>query len=140
MVTQEYIEWLAEERLREAQCLLESGFYDGAYYLGGYAVELFLKARICKVFNRPDFFMFEAIRPEAYKPFRSHDFKQLLFFSGLSTELNNMLETNRQFDKNWTELLKWTEGVRYQSGKTKEQAQQFLIAIIQFSAWIKERL
>jgi|SRR5437762_2679517 len=140
MQTQEYIEWLAEERLREAQCLFESGFYDGAYYLGGYAVELFLKARICRVFNRPDFFMFKELRPEAYKPFRSHDYRQLLMFSGLDAEFNYMRRTDEVFNETWSEVEKWTEVIRYVSGKEEEEVKRFLIATTQFIKWIKEQL
>jgi len=140
MQTQEYIEWLAEERLREANCLFESGFYDGAYYLGGYAVELFLKARICRLFNKPNFFMFEEVRAEAYKPFRSHDFEQLLFFSGLGVEFNYMREMDKKFNDSWEMLTEWSEAVRYESGKGKEEASQFLKATIQFITWIKGHL
>jgi hypothetical protein len=37
---------LAEDRLRDAECLLAAGRWSGAYYLAGYAVECGLKACI----------------------------------------------------------------------------------------------
>ena len=37
---------LAESRLREAKALIAAGEWSGAFYLGGYAIELALKARM----------------------------------------------------------------------------------------------
>ncbi len=42
------IEQIAEARLADAQLLLDADRYDGAVYLCGDAVELGLKARICR--------------------------------------------------------------------------------------------
>lgn len=39
---------MAMERLRDSRALLATRRYDGAVYIGGYVVELALKARICK--------------------------------------------------------------------------------------------
>jgi HEPN domain-containing protein len=46
---------LARIRLREARVLLGERCYEGAYYLGGYAVECALKACIAKKTRRYDF-------------------------------------------------------------------------------------
>jgi HEPN domain-containing protein len=74
MNSQADIEKLAEEKLKEANCLMNGNFYDGAFYMAGYSVELFLKAKICKTLNIPDFFLFKKImKDEAYKPFKSHN-------------------------------------------------------------------
>jgi hypothetical protein len=48
MQCQADIQVLAQAKLKEAECLFTNGFFDGAYYLGGYAVELLLKAMVCK--------------------------------------------------------------------------------------------
>ena len=45
---------LAERRLREARVLLAANEPDGAYYLGGYAVECALKTCIIKMLNASD--------------------------------------------------------------------------------------
>jgi HEPN domain-containing protein len=42
---------MAQARLEDAEALLQSGRYDSAVYLCGYAVELALKARICLNLN-----------------------------------------------------------------------------------------
>ena len=45
---------IAETRMREARILLAANEPDGAYYLGGYAVECGLKACIIKMLNATD--------------------------------------------------------------------------------------
>ena len=42
---------LAEQRITEAQALLDAGLPSGAYYLAGYSVECALKASICQLFG-----------------------------------------------------------------------------------------
>ena len=49
MPTRSELKKLANIRLAEAKSLLENGYYDGASYLAGYALEMALKARICKI-------------------------------------------------------------------------------------------
>ena len=43
---------LSAVRIREAQALASAGLYDGAYYLGGLAVESALKAVIARTTQR----------------------------------------------------------------------------------------
>ena len=42
---------LAATRRKEAKRLLDADYWDGAYYLSAYVVELALKARIAKDFH-----------------------------------------------------------------------------------------
>jgi HEPN domain-containing protein len=46
---------LSEIRVREAEVLFENGFYEGAYYLAGYAIECAFKACIAKQIREYDF-------------------------------------------------------------------------------------
>lgn len=46
---------LAELRINEAKLLLDRGFYQGAYYVAGYAIECALKACIAKKTQQFDF-------------------------------------------------------------------------------------
>ena len=46
---------LARTRLRDARLLLAGGAFDGAYYLGGLAVENALKACIARATQRYEF-------------------------------------------------------------------------------------
>jgi HEPN domain-containing protein len=48
MIARDELRRIAWGRLRDAELLLNGGRYDGAAYLCGYAVELTLKARICR--------------------------------------------------------------------------------------------
>jgi len=46
---------LSRVRLKEATALMQAGFFDGAYYLAGYAVECAIKACIAKGTRRYEF-------------------------------------------------------------------------------------
>jgi hypothetical protein len=72
---------IARARLRDSEALFDAGRYDGAIYLCGYAIELALKARICRVLNWPGF---PATRAEftPYQSFRTHSLDVLLTLSG----------------------------------------------------------
>jgi HEPN domain len=48
MILTQDLKAIARARLRDAQALLRAKRFDGAFYLCGYAVELALKARICR--------------------------------------------------------------------------------------------
>jgi hypothetical protein len=54
-VNRTQLQQLAEERVRDAEALLNAGQWSGAYYLAGYAVEFALKACIAKLTNQHDF-------------------------------------------------------------------------------------
>jgi len=43
------IDEIVTARLNDAEFLLESSRFDGSVYLCGYAIELGLKSRICKI-------------------------------------------------------------------------------------------
>ena len=72
------LEIIAEARLREFELLRSSGEYAGAYYLGGYAAELFLKRAICRLLGL------------SHLPivFHIHNLETLRFFSGVSGRLS----------------------------------------------------
>lgn len=48
MISTKDLKAIARARLRDAHLLLRAKRFDGAFYLCGYAVELALKARICR--------------------------------------------------------------------------------------------
>ena len=72
MKTEAEIIALSEMKLKAAELLLQNNFFDDAYYLGGYSVELLLKARICKVLCIPDFFVFDGKKLNLYKEKNKH--------------------------------------------------------------------
>jgi uncharacterized protein (UPF0332 family) len=138
---------LAEEKYDDAVCLYNNGRYNAAYYLSGYSVELFIKARICKTLGIEDFFDFEnpnktVVKNDGslYKPFRTHNLEQLIVLSGIFNNFNDEFETNVDFKTAWSEISAWTEGHRYLSGKSQNQAENILTSIKKFHQWIQKHL
>jgi len=83
MISQRELRSIARARLRDAQVLLAARRFDGAYYLGGYAVEVALKARMYRTLNWSGF-------PDAGREFqglqslKTPDLEILLRLSGLN--------------------------------------------------------
>jgi hypothetical protein len=120
------IKSLAAQRLAEARHLLGAGHWDGAYYLGGYAVELALKAIICKNLDIQDLYdNKEYLRLNL----RVHDFQMLFIFSGLKTTFDNDTKKNASLGANWSLVSFWKETSRYDTGRTQKDVQEFLNAI-----------
>lgn len=72
---------IAEARLEDAEALLAAGRFDGATYLCGYAIEVALKARICRTLNWLEFPR-TGREFEAYRSFQTHELDVLLRLSG----------------------------------------------------------
>lgn len=106
MLTRTELRNIARGRLRDAETLLQSRRYDGAIYLCGYAVEIALKARICRSLgwsgypstNR-DF--------QNYQSFRTHDLDTLLHLSGLEARIK------QHYLAEWSAVATWEPEVRY---------------------------
>src|SRR6266481_1334960 len=114
---------LAEQRLAEAELLLASGFWSGAYYLAGYSLECALKAKIASSFRENEI-------PELKRVQRiySHDLNSLLGLSGLKDELEVEMEANAELRKYWTIATEWSEQARYEIW-TLERASAILEAV-----------
>lgn len=113
---------IAQARLGDAETLFGAARYDGAVYLCGYAVEIKLKARICRTLRWPDF-------PETNKEFqncqslKTHNLDVLLKFSGVEQKikLNHLAE--------WSIVLRWDPAVRYKRiGSATRQDTELMIA------------
>jgi HEPN domain-containing protein len=48
MISSRELQKISKERIRDAKILFSKGSYDGSMYICGYAIELALKAVICK--------------------------------------------------------------------------------------------
>src|SRR5438067_13809238 len=99
---------LAEVRIKEAEVLLNNGYYAGAYYLAGYAVECALKACIAKLTKEYDF-------PDKQTVDKSytHNLSELVNVAQLKDSLDNELKSNRDFEINWNLVKSWSEKARY---------------------------
>ena len=117
MNTSEEIKKLAELRLEEAQILLDNGKTNGAFYLLGYTVELYLKYKICKMLNIDDLFAKKCdlkTNFEGRNPFFSHNLNTLLVFSGLKRKFDEDKSENKVLFKTTSLLIDvWTEESRY---------------------------
>ena len=141
MNCKEEIENLAWIKIGEANCLFEHEFFDGAYYMGGYAIELLLKAKVCKTLGISDFFLFQkGSRPEAFKPYKVHDYEQLLILSGLYTDFQKALNEEKDFKIHWSIVSEWSEKYRYLTGKEKEELQNYLSSLTEIAKWIQKHL
>ena len=132
---------IAEEKLRSAHLLLTHGFVDDAYYLGGYVIELFLKAMVCKTLQIDNFFEEIFLKNSLKNPqaFKVHDLKQLLVLSGLY-KIHNFESANPQFKTYWSVIISWDETHRYIRGKAKSEVENFLESINAVAVWIKRHL
>jgi HEPN domain len=122
------IKQLAEERLIDAQTLLNNGRYEGAFYLAGYAVELTLKAKVCIHLDIDDLF---SDNPTSHSKgslgkFRdsvmTHDLFILLNLCGLGQKFEKKKLSDVYFNQNCSLLFQsptatiWSEKVRYKQG------------------------
>jgi hypothetical protein len=140
MQCQADIQVLAEMKLKEADCLFKNSFFDGAYYLGGYAVELLLKAMVCKTLKIDDFFAFNLpAKKELYKPYKVHDYDDLLILSGLYSEFN-AAQSDVVFKGHWSVIRNWDERARYLTGRSSKDVGNFLTSIQEIVQWIKKYL
>jgi hypothetical protein len=121
MVAADALQDLARKYLADARVLQRAERYDAAIYLGGYAIELALKARICYTLNwlgYPD----SNSEFQHYQSFRTHNLDVLLALSGIKTFiLTNYLAA-------WSRVAQWTPQMRYnrQVPTRSETAEQFI--------------
>jgi HEPN domain-containing protein len=128
---------LAEDRVLDAEALLNSGRWSGAYYLAGYAIECAFKACVAKKTNLHDF----PDKLVAHQAF-THDLVALLSLAGLKLQLqlDTTPVTNPALAANWQHVKNWDEKARYQQ-KTEAEARQLHDAVTHISdgvlPWIK---
>ncbi len=91
------LQWLAEERLREARALLRVRCWSGAYYLAGYAVECGLKSCIIKCLMATDQFPERKFSEQCW----THDLERLVDLASLKAKLDSEAATDPNLDDNW---------------------------------------
>ena len=101
---------LSSVRLQEARSLFRVGFYSGAYYLAGYAVECAIKACIAKQTQRYDF-------PDKSRVNKSHvhNLTELVGIANLSSQLQLARQGNPYLQASWDVVINWSEQSRYQT-------------------------
>jgi hypothetical protein len=117
MNTAEDIKKLADTRLEEAQVLLDNDKPNGAFYLLGYTIELYLKYKICKLLNIDDLFHEKCQLKsffEGRNPFYSHNLETLLVYSGLKNKFDLEKSKNKIIFNTASALVGvWSENSRY---------------------------
>lgn len=101
---------LADTRLAEAAALLAAGFWDGAYYLAGYAVECGLKACIMAYVERTGVIFEDKKYAERCW---THDLSALLLLADLKPDLDAASAADRVLEGNWKATIVWNESRRY---------------------------
>ena len=106
MLDEKEIIKIAKARLEEAEILAASNRYEGAIYLSGYAIELGLKAKICKTLKWSGY---PSTRNEfkEYSSFKTHDLDVLLHLSGSEKSVKNT------FLAEWSIVATWDPESRY---------------------------
>jgi hypothetical protein len=97
---------IARARLRDAEAPSRARRFDGSVYVCGYAVEIGLKARICRTLKWTGFPGSHA-EFQGYASFRTHDLDVLLRLSG--QEL--MIKTRHL--PSWSVVTMWSPETRY---------------------------
>ena len=123
MITTQDLRVIARTRLKDAESLLAAGQYDGAVYLCGYAVEVALKAPICRHLKWAGF-------PRTNREFeglnnlKTHDFETLLKLTGLEDKVK------RSSPQEWARVLDWSPEARYDpiGGVTRHDAEVMIEA------------
>lgn len=115
MISVAELDNIAAARLGDAKALLAAGRFDGATYLCGYAVEVSLKARICRVLNWPDF-PSTGGEFQAYRSFQTHELDVLLRLSGQEARIK------QNYFALWNAVAVWKAESRYNVVGTAQQA------------------
>lgn len=102
---------LADLRAKEADILVKNRQELGAYYLGGYAIECALKARIAKKTKRHEFPPKKDYVDKVY----THKLEALLKLAELEKQLEEEMKHNTALAANWVVVKAWNENSRYSS-------------------------
>jgi len=106
---------IAVARLEDGKALLVGCRYDGATYVCGYAVEVALKARICRTLNWADF-PGTSGEFQAYRTFQTHQLDVLLRLSGQEVRIKQEHFTL------WNAVAVWKAESRYNIVGTIQKA------------------
>lgn len=121
-MTRKDLQQLSRLRLREADALYKAHLYDGCVYLAGYAVELALKARICRLLRVKEY----PLSGDIGRSFRVHSLEQLKVLAGLTTHID--VKRNKELFDNWSKAVEWDPEQRYDTpGKYNERAARVIL-------------
>lgn len=127
-LTPDDLDTLAAARLQDAEALLAAGRYDAARYISGYAVELKLKARICRAH---DWAEYPPAAPLA-SALKTHNLLVLLLLSTMQATI-----IAAEYGDFWSAVVAWNPEQRYdvtpvtaQDAQTMIDATRALLAVL----------
>jgi hypothetical protein len=131
------LQQLAEDRITDAQALLDAGRWSAAYYLAGYAVECALKACIAKQTNQHDFPDKDRVQ-RAY----THNLVGLVTLALLDEDLRKTRhDETPSLYRYWQFVKDWSEQARYEQ-LSEDKARKLYLAITDSESgvlpWIKK--
>jgi len=137
MILEQTLNFLINQKKRDAEVLYDGKRFASAIYMYGYAIEIALKKRICLTlgFNlgfpetQPelDYYISRVMANQvksagtqfAFKrvrEIRSHNLSQLLYYSG------KKVAVNQQLQEEWNTVTKWNPEQRYLRRQTRQKA------------------
>jgi hypothetical protein len=121
---------IARARLRDAEALLAARRYEGAMYVCGYAVEIALKARVCRTLKWPEFPSTdrEFQSNTKYKFLKIHSLDLLLSYSGQENKIKT------KFMAEWSAVAVWSPDSRYKPVTKPSRTSAIAIANLQSDA------
>jgi HEPN domain-containing protein len=123
-VTRIYWQQLAEDRLSDAEVLLQNQRWAAAFYLAGYAVECGLKACVLvRLANNPEV-IFETRQFDCW----IHDIEALVRRAGLESVRLAATQADNILERNWNLVRTWREDSRYRI-RTEPEARDFFNAV-----------
>lgn len=96
------IEKIVQARIEDAEVLYKASRFDGSVYLCGYAMELGLKARICRTLQWDQY-----PTSKEYSSFKTHDLDVLLHLTGLEDKIKV------KYMAAWSIVAQWNPEARY---------------------------
>jgi len=151
MESPEEIKTLAYHRIEEAKTLLLGEHPDASFYLAGYAVELMLKWKICKLFGIDNLFTNDQKLvseigsgvQQLRNMIKTHDLPALLLYSGLKSKFDIQKENTKMLMQvNSLLMVRWNESIRYKPcGNIETSVVRTLLSLLEqkngFLEWIE---
>jgi hypothetical protein len=140
MISKPVLKKLIDIRLKDAEVLFKNQRYQAAMYISGYAIEIALKLKICRLFSFKMGFPetkaeFSTYRPQTskrgiaivvrgLKDIRHHRLKELIFYSGVERKVKQTRINE------WNLIAEWDPNMRYENRKIrKSDAQTWLSSV-----------
>lgn len=140
MVSKQELKSISLDKLHSAQVLFKSKKYDTSIYIVGYAIELALKYKICKILKLEIGFPENKLEFENYildkgndlgieiknlRDIRNHNLQKLLYYSGQEYTIKS------QFLDEWTSISFWYPELRYKSNYGNKELNKILITSVE---------